>query len=63
MYGRLVKVLFYKRLTACYAARSQFGDLRYLRDHFKHWSLDMTLGYAMNESQEMELYLEIQEGG
>jgi integrase len=51
----------FRRKFANYAARSQFGDLRYLRDHFKHWSLDMTLGYAMNESQEMELYLEIQE--
>ena len=51
----------FRRKFANYAARSQFGDLRYLRDHFKHWSLDMTLGYALNESQEMELYLEIQE--
>jgi hypothetical protein len=34
--------------------------LRYLKEHFKHWSLDMTLGYALNESQEMELYGEIQ---
>jgi hypothetical protein len=25
------------------------GDVRYLRDHFKHWSLDMTLAYAWNE--------------
>ena len=51
----------FRRKFANYAARSQFGDLRYLRDHFKHWSMDMTLGYAMNESQEMSLYLEIQD--
>lgn len=51
----------FRRKFANYAARSQFGDLRYLRDHFKHWSLDMTLGYAMNESQEMALYLEVQD--
>ena len=51
----------FRRKFANYAARSQFGDLRYLREHFKHWSLDMTLGYAMNESQEMSLYLEIED--
>lgn len=51
----------FRRKFANYAARSQFGDLRYLREHFKHWSIDMTLAYALNESQEMALYLEIQE--
>ena len=51
----------FRRKFANYAARSQFGDLRYLKEHFKHWSLDMTLGYALNESQEVELYAEIQE--
>jgi integrase len=51
----------FRRKFANYAARSQFGDLRYLREHFKHWEIDMTLGYAMNESQEMALYLEIQD--
>jgi hypothetical protein len=51
----------FRRTFANYAARSQFGDLRYLREHFKHWSMDMTLGYAMNESQEMALYLDIQD--
>lgn len=51
----------FRRKFANYAARSQFGDLRYLKQHFKHWSLDMTLGYALNESQEMALYAEIEE--
>jgi integrase len=51
----------FRRKFANYAARSQFGDLRYLREHFKHWTMDMTLGYAMNESQEVALYLEIQD--
>lgn len=52
----------FRRKFANYAARSKFGDLRYLREHFKHWSQDMTNdGYALNESQEMELYAEIQE--
>jgi integrase len=50
----------FRRKFANYAARSKFGDLRYLKEHFKHWSMDMTLGYALNESQEMELFLEIQ---
>ena len=51
----------FRRKFANYAARSQFGDLRYLRDHFKHWSMDMTLGYALNESQELSLFHEIQD--
>lgn len=51
----------FRRKFANYAARSQFGDLRYLKQHFKHWSMDMTLGYALNDSQEMALYAEIQE--
>lgn len=50
----------FRRKFANYAARSQFGDLRYLRYHFKHWSMDMTLGYALNDSQEIALYAEIQ---
>lgn len=51
----------FRRKFANYAARSKFGDLRYLREHFKHWSQDMTNdSYALNESQEMELYAEIQ---
>lgn len=52
----------FRRKFANYAARSQFGDLRYLREHFKHWSQDMTNdAYALNESQEMELFAEIQD--
>ncbi|UVE67737.1 hypothetical protein L2Y90_26815 [Burkholderia pyrrocinia] len=51
----------FRRKFANYAARSRFGDLRYLREHFKHWSLDMTLGYALNESQELALYVDIQD--
>lgn len=50
----------FRRKFANYAARSQFGDLRYLKEHFKHWSMNMTLGYALNESQEMALYEEIE---
>jgi hypothetical protein len=50
----------FRRKFANYAARSKFGDLRYLREHFKHWSMDMTLGYALNGYIEMELYLDIE---
>lgn len=46
----------FRRTFAVYAAHSAFGDLRYLRDHFKHWSLDMTALYAMNRKQDAELY-------
>ncbi|SOZ24670.1 Phage integrase family protein [Cupriavidus taiwanensis] len=51
----------FRRKFANYVAKSKFGDLRYLREHFKHWAMDMTLGYALNESQEMALFLEIQD--
>lgn len=46
----------FRRTFAVYAAHSAFGDLRYLRDHFKHWSLDMTTLYAMSRQQDAELY-------
>ena len=41
---------------ACWVSGHVLGDLRYLRDHFKHWSLDMTLLYAMNVKQDEALY-------
>lgn len=54
----------FRRKFANYAAHSRFGDLRYLKEHFAHWSLDMTLGYAMDDSWgqhlELELYDDIQ---
>ncbi|WP_211270553.1 integrase, partial [Pseudomonas syringae group genomosp. 3] len=39
----------FRRKFANYAAHSRFGDLRYLRQHFTHWSMNMTLGYAMDQ--------------
>ncbi|MCS8129889.1 integrase [Pseudomonas aeruginosa] len=55
----------FRRKFANYAAHSRFGDLRYLKEHFAHWSLDMTLAYAMDESWgahlELELFTDIQE--
>ncbi len=54
----------FRRKFANYVAHSQFGDLRYLREHFAHWSLDMTLGYAMDDRWgghlDLELYDDIQ---
>jgi integrase len=49
----------FRRTFARYVARSELGDLRYLRTHFKHWGLDMTTLYAENERQDAELYDEI----
>lgn len=54
----------FRRKFANYAAHSRFGDLRYLKQHFAHCSLDMTLGYAMDDSWgqhfDLELYDDIQ---
>lgn len=49
----------FRRTFANYVVHHELGDLRYLRDHFKHWSLDMTILYAMNEAQDLELYDEV----
>lgn len=49
----------FRRTFAHYVVHHKLGDLRYLRDHFKHWSLDMAALYAMNEAQDLELYDEI----
>lgn len=53
----------FRRKFANYVAHSQFGDLRYLREHFAHWSMDMTLGYAMDDgwgnNLDLELYNDI----
>lgn len=46
----------FRRTFACLAARSALGDLRYLREHFKHWSLDMTLYYANNSDFDDTLF-------
>lgn len=54
----------FRRKFANYAAHSRFGDLRYLKQHYAHWSMDMTLGYAMDDSWgqhlDLELYADIQ---
>lgn len=48
-----------RRTFATLAAHHALGDLRYLKHHFKHWSIDMTALYALNEEQEEELYDEV----
>ncbi|MGE8482507.1 MAG: integrase [Pseudomonas sp.] len=54
----------FRRKFANYAAHSRFGDLRYLKEHYAHCSLDMTLGYAMDDSWgqhlDLDLYADIQ---
>src|SRR5690606_9324962 len=35
----------FRRTFANYVVHHKLGDLRYLRDHFKHWSLEMTVLY------------------
>ncbi|QOC98159.1 integrase [Pseudomonas putida] len=49
----------FRRKFANYAAHSRFGDLRYLKEHYAHWSMDMTLGYAMDDSWGQQLDLEL----
>lgn len=46
----------FRRTFAVYAARSALGDLRYLRKHFKHWSIDMTAAYAAAQDRDEELF-------
>ena len=36
----------FRKTFGVYVARNVLGDVRYLREHYKHWSLDMTLYYA-----------------
>jgi len=49
----------FRRTFAVYVAQSAYGDLRYLKQHFKHWCMDMTLLYSANNYQDEELYDEI----
>jgi integrase len=49
----------FRRTFAHFVVHNQLGDLRYLRDHFKHWSLDMTALYALDDDLDLELFNEI----
>ena len=49
----------FRRTFAVYVAHHLMGDLRYLREHFKHWSMDMTLYYARQEGHDQALLADI----
>ncbi|EGW21590.1 hypothetical protein [Methylobacter tundripaludum] len=53
----------FRRTYAYFVASAELGDLHYLREHFGHWSIDMTLLYADGATDEFntdsDLLLEI----
>ncbi|RUT65560.1 hypothetical protein CKG00_03405 [Morganella morganii] len=49
----------FRRTFAVYVARHLMGDLRYLSEHFKHWSMDMTLYYAKQEGLDHTLFSDV----
>lgn len=49
----------FRRTFANYVAHSQLGDIRALKDHFKHWSIQMTALYAYNDKLDKELFEEL----
>lgn len=49
----------FRRTFAVYVAQSMYGDLRYLKQHFKHWGMDMTLSYASNDKASLEMINDI----
>ena len=54
-----IKSHMFRRTYATFAARSALGDIRYLREHFKHISIDMSLHYAKHEDFDDTLFDEI----
>jgi integrase len=51
----------FRRTYAYFVARSELGDLLTLRDHFGHWSLDMTSYYADGATDDFESDIELLE--
>jgi len=49
----------FRRTFANYVVHSELGDLRALKDHFKHWSITMTALYAFNDDLDAELFEEL----
>jgi hypothetical protein len=49
----------FRRTFAHFVVHSQLGDLRYLRDHYKHWSLDMSALYGFDDDLDLELFVDI----
>ncbi|WP_133148286.1 site-specific integrase [Vibrio splendidus] len=48
-----------RRTFANYVIHSELGDLRALKEHFKHWSITMTVLYAANDDLDQELFEEL----
>ncbi|WP_045408552.1 tyrosine-type recombinase/integrase [Vibrio jasicida] len=48
-----------RRTFANYVVHSELGDLRALKEHFKHWSITMTVLYAANDGLDQELFEEL----
>lgn len=51
----------FRRSYACFMAKAELGDLLTLRDHFGHWSIDMTAFYADRASLEYQADCELME--
>ena len=51
----------FRRTYARFIARSELGDLLTLRDHFGHWSIDMTVFYADGGADDYEADTELLE--
>lgn len=51
----------FRRTYARFMARSELGDLLTLRDHFGHWSIDMTTYYSDGATDEFEADVELLE--
>lgn len=50
----------FRRTFAVFVARNLLGDMRYLREHFKHWSIDMTLYYTRhNENVDATVFSDV----
>lgn len=49
----------FRRTYARFVARAALGDLLTLRDHFGHWSIDMTIYYADGGADEYEVDVEL----
>lgn len=51
----------FRRTFAVLCVKTGLGDVRYLREHYKHRMLDTSILYAANDRQDAELYEEINE--
>lgn len=45
----------FRRTYAYFVASAELGDLHYLREHFGHWSIDMTLLYTDGATDEFDI--------